>query len=201
MEIGGSLEIHCIGTGFPIQLLTWEIDGNVIEHSPPNIEIMEILRINPGKYLNVRAYYYSIKISIQIHTTLDMTDGYTTESAQVTVSISIHNIQNPINKLTCVGTNLLGLRENSTSVVLLAPPCTPESVNVREFGETWAVIEWTNGITCFAGIQNVIQFTLNLTELSGQEIALITSSANTQLTSYRYNLSSLASDSFYKVRD
>ena len=130
-----------------------------------------------------------------------MTDGYATETGQVTVSISIHNVQNPINSLTCVGNNELGRRENSLSVDLLGPPCTPEGVNSRELGETWAVLEWINGETCFQGVQTVIRFTLNLTELNGQEVAIFTSSVSTPLPSHRYNLSGLATDSFYKVRD
>ena len=128
-----------------------------------------------------------------------MIGGYATESGQVTVSVFIPNVQNPIDKLTCVGDNIMGRRESSISVVLLAPPCTPENVNIRELGETWVVIEWINGVDCFAGIQNVVRFILNITELSAQEVMLIPSSVNTQLSSYNYNFTSLTSDSFYEV--
>ena len=124
-----------------------------------------------------------------------------TEVGHTSISISIDKVEAPIHTLECVGTNNLFRSVTcSVNVFVVSAPCVPQSLRVSRLGESWAAVEWSNGRTCLFGEQDVDVFTLKLREPSGLLLATFVFSVTSQSSQYSYNITELASDSFYEVR-
>ena len=193
VEIGEDLSLYCSGSGHPIQLLTWLVNGQDIEQTVLDNTVVEISPIR-----RPRKRQHNI-IIIYVMCCVAVIDGYVTETGEVTMSVLIRNMLLPIQSLTCVGSNILGQNQISVSVVLLASPCQPEGVMVFELGEMWAVVQWRNGDSCATGEQDVESFTIGVTAIDEGTTNYITLPITSYSSIYLYNVTNLHSDSFYEV--